>query len=600
MFKKTDILVILFCLSGVGGLLFLFYQDINRSLSRQSEKPVGVIIVKRNIAQRRFVDRVLWDRLQKSSSVYNGDYIRTAALSEATLFLDGVGEFDITENTLLQIAITQNQAGIALSQGSFSVNTLNTGGVCQVSAGAHTAALNPGAAAVFHAVENGDIQVWLTEGTAAVFTQGRRHDLRSGDILALPAGEGVPSRARLGVRSPKPSLRLVRNSREPVPVLFSFQPYNFEEGQHINLEIAANRRFSSANAYRIERDTFTVELAPGNYWWRAYPSGLQTATPHEGEAERLAAGFGSIGITYSEPPVLLNPPPNAHLRLSGHTIDVLFRWTAAKDASAYTIELADNPLMRDPFMIKQVENTFFLAQGLGENQWYWRIRPVFPDIYTGEPAFSSLGAFSAGRPGTFIPQDGPAEAAPETGSLESETSNAGTGLPGLQAPNPARPSPGPAERPPSPAPAASQRPAAAPAGDGPSRAPADTADAAAVPPPLAAPRQNFASPNLQRPPDNYVLTKQRMNRPLVLSWKAIKDADLYMITLYRETSEGALVAIRNTTIRETRYAITDLSRFSSGTYVWTIEAVKLDGEGQVIQRGSVEGRRFIIPNEQGD
>jgi hypothetical protein len=62
-FRLIDLIVILFCLFGAGISLNLFRLDLFRTLDSKNGNPIGTIVIKNNIAQRRIADRVLWDRL---------------------------------------------------------------------------------------------------------------------------------------------------------------------------------------------------------------------------------------------------------------------------------------------------------------------------------------------------------------------------------------------------------------------------------------------------------------------------------------------------------------------------------------------------------
>ena len=87
--KIKDILVVLLFLFIAGAGLYLFWNDLNRSLTKLNEQPIATITYKYRVAQRRFIDRLIWDRLQQNTPLYNGDTIRTAAQAEATIhFID--------------------------------------------------------------------------------------------------------------------------------------------------------------------------------------------------------------------------------------------------------------------------------------------------------------------------------------------------------------------------------------------------------------------------------------------------------------------------------------------------------------------------------
>ena len=118
--KFVDVLIAIICAAGIGTALFYLYKDFTASLANENAEPVGIIYFKKNSAQRRFENRNLWERLKTSAPIYDGDRIRTGAVSEAYAMLDNGSRIEIHENTLIQIFTGQNSS-VHFSNGSISV-----------------------------------------------------------------------------------------------------------------------------------------------------------------------------------------------------------------------------------------------------------------------------------------------------------------------------------------------------------------------------------------------------------------------------------------------------------------------------------------------
>ena len=89
-FPALFFFAIFMCIVGASINSYLFYNNFFRALTKLNEKPIATITFKYKTAQRKFLERVVWDRLRQGSPVYNGDTIHTANLSEATVwFSDG-------------------------------------------------------------------------------------------------------------------------------------------------------------------------------------------------------------------------------------------------------------------------------------------------------------------------------------------------------------------------------------------------------------------------------------------------------------------------------------------------------------------------------
>jgi hypothetical protein len=189
--RVMDVLVLLFCLAGMASCIWLFRQDLYRTLSRLNVKPVGTVILKRGIAQRRFENRTLWDYLQKTTPVYSGDFIRTAENSGAVITLigdDTVANLD--ENTIIQITTVKEtgESRINLFNGTAALSAGSGGTV--FTSGNTTLVLAPGSA-VSAAVDGaaageGGLAFRVDEGSA-VFTGSE------GAVKTFQAGEGAGS-----------------------------------------------------------------------------------------------------------------------------------------------------------------------------------------------------------------------------------------------------------------------------------------------------------------------------------------------------------------------------------------------------------------------
>lgn len=155
--KVNDTLVTLICLLGLFLSLLSFVKQINKSLLKLNESPIATITFKYKSAQRKFIDRVLWDRLKQESPVYDGDTIRTAPLSEATIsFTDG-NQVVLYENTLIQVFSKEEGINLAFSQGDVSLTTTDAGSTMRLDTAVSSVQVNSGT--IIYASEKEDFQV---------------------------------------------------------------------------------------------------------------------------------------------------------------------------------------------------------------------------------------------------------------------------------------------------------------------------------------------------------------------------------------------------------------------------------------------------------
>ena len=187
-FRLRDLLVILLCLFVAAGSLYLFRMDLYRTLGSRNEEPVGKIKVKKNIVQRRLADRTLWDRLFDESPVYEGDTIRVAQRSAATLNLDE-NLLDLSENTLIRIG-RRNKPGdpllIELDEGFMNINS--GAEKIKLKIGGSSLHVSPGT--VLNAFSGDESQLAVISGT--VFEEdessGLLREISAGSMLSLNDG----------------------------------------------------------------------------------------------------------------------------------------------------------------------------------------------------------------------------------------------------------------------------------------------------------------------------------------------------------------------------------------------------------------------------
>ena len=116
-----DFLVFLACASVFAASIWLFWNDLNKSSSRSDKDAIATITFKYKVAQRKFTDRVVWERLQQNSPLYDQDTIRTSDLASATITFSGGEVLAVHENTMVQI-FKSSDGGVRLSVGGGGVD----------------------------------------------------------------------------------------------------------------------------------------------------------------------------------------------------------------------------------------------------------------------------------------------------------------------------------------------------------------------------------------------------------------------------------------------------------------------------------------------
>ncbi len=311
-----DLIIALVCILGIVAGISFFIKDMNISLKADSE-PIGVIYFKKNTAQRRLINKNLWEKLKVQAPVYNGDRIRTGNYSEANIVFNDGSEIALYDNSLVQI-FSEDGNTINFVNGSISIvssdNAKETGETISVVAGNKVMSLGKNTSAVFSspislsqnkgdtvvAVSAGEVYVKPAENskkkqkssnTAAYETVSAgsvaqyQTELKSVELLELPAkttstatetkktAVSYAADKQFKVLSPAPTYSVIQNKDE-----IKFVPFFWTEVKDIKIEFSYSSVFSSiVNTEYLSSDTHkgSVALDFANngdlIYWRAEP-----------------------------------------------------------------------------------------------------------------------------------------------------------------------------------------------------------------------------------------------------------------------------------------------------------------------------------------
>ena len=382
-FRAIDLIIILLCLGAAGASGTAFWMEYNRTLQKLNEDPIGVIVFKKRVAQRRFIDRLVWDRLKQASPIYNGDTIRTTEQSEAYItFNDEITYLNLDANTLIQIFWDDIEgARIDFSAGHLEVVSGSKGVL--IASGSSVIRLNG------HANMNKG-----QEGFGLSVMDGQASfdgiEVARGNILALNSRGEQSTEPMIAMTSFGNSARVLGISGEPSPVNFSWNTSNFKPDTQVIVEVARDRNFRNIVTSRVVggESSVSIPLDNGNYYWRVYPVNAESRNP----VNHLYPS-GTLELIPATAITLVTPVRQAEI-ISPADAAVGFSWSPAEGAVGYLVEISSNANMSSPAVTHRVEGTTLTQTGISAGRWYWRITPVFPSWIKGSVPPSAVSEFS--------------------------------------------------------------------------------------------------------------------------------------------------------------------------------------------------------------
>ena len=579
----------------------LFRIDFQRTITLRNVEPVGYVVIRENVVQRRLIDHVLWDRLTTESPVYPGDLIRVAPLSAATLFFDA-NSIDLSENTLIRI--TQAADGetlqITMNEGALSIAT--TSDSRRVSVDINGRQVLPVGAAILNitAAEDGMV-VQVAEGTARFIDidERRSREIQAGSLISLDASGFEREDKAVVIMHPALNDRFINADPGLFSLNFLWSRINLDANELLRLEVATDRNFNNILYIHEDLDTQAQIVVDNGLWhWRL-------------SNEDSVLGKGRFIIADGAAQQLKSPVENSVFTYTDELPVVNFQWFEVDRASSYILEICDTPSFVNPQIQRHSQITFFTDSSFGTGTWYWRVKPVFPIVFKGDSSFSQVSDFRVEHVSSHEEQrdvryrgERRAVAPPQEEQRVAVRPQAEQPavIPPREEPRPVivplqeepRVVVPPREEPrvvPPPPPREAPRVLLEERRDEATQEPVASVISQPTPPPLLAAPRNLSPAQGRR----YTMRDLQTQRSLNFSWRAVSGANAYIFTIYQQIADGGRQQIyRTQPLTRTNYLLEDLQILDRGTFIWQVEAVTVGSDGAINRRGNMAENTFIM------
>lgn len=386
-----DTFVVLFCLSVAAYFGYTFWKDLNSTAGRSDKEKVAVITYKDRITQRKYNDRVVWERINKSSPLYNGDFVRTSDLAEAQFsFVDGT-TISLYENTMIQINYSESEGlKISLDGGSVSLNASAKGNVKLSLDDGSEVTVGKGSGLSAKA-GNGEVRtVNIKNGSASI-------EGRNGEKTSLIAGESVSvsnngeiRKKSITVTSIPQELRLLNSEGGEMPVKLEWTKSEEAADEDVIIQTSNKKDFSVIEKEYVVKEVseFLLNLPEGTAYWCVYTE------KHTDEAEK-----GKIAVIDAEPVPLISPVEAASFRYRNRNPQINFSWQEREHAEHYLVKVSSSPDMENPIIEEKVYKTTLQSDSLGQGKWWWQVTPYYEINSAGYTGESTVGSFSIVKSG---------------------------------------------------------------------------------------------------------------------------------------------------------------------------------------------------------
>lgn len=370
--RASDILLVLVCLSICATSLWFFWKDLNSSSTRNDIDKIATIHFKRNISQRKFNDRVVWERLQQDSELYNNDVIRTSDGAEAVIMFNDGTKVDLNENTMIQIVMEKDgSVKLAVDGGNVEVDTtastsetvqlsMNDGSSVNLEKGSRVTAAAPTG-------ESGAVSsITVQDGNAVVSTAGgESKKISNGEAVSIEKN-GSLSAQEITVTSISKNLRLYKIGNKVEPVKLSWQT----SAPNVTAEVALDKSFAKIVSAHNERGSSSIDIIPKaddkKLFWRLYP-----------DDNKEKSVQGAITVIELTGAALTSPLDNSVFGYRTELPTLRFNWKEDSYAESYKLEISRTPDFTSPLISESVKANSYSANSLDKGRYYWRVTPYY-------------------------------------------------------------------------------------------------------------------------------------------------------------------------------------------------------------------------------
>jgi hypothetical protein len=381
-----DFFVVVLTLSVAGYFGWTFWKDLNNSSSRDDKDKIAIITFKNRIAQRKYEDRVVWERIDKSTPLYNGDLVRTAELAEAVITFNDGSEVNIYENTMIQVYYSDFEGvNISVGNGNLQVESSDKGNVqltmndgSKVKAGGGTSL-----SAKTSAGSSGTKSVQVQSGSATVTgSSGVSETMSAGQSISVKSS-GEIAKQPVTVTSIPPELRVLNVEGNEVPVKLEWNKVN--TNQPVVLQTSTKKDFSQITEEKVisSVNDSLINLSEGTLYWRIFP---------QGNSDEVTEG--KISVEAAKPLELVSPADAGVFQYRNRSPVLNFRWNGNDYAKNYLLKISSTPDMQTPVYNKVVVNNSVQVDSLGSGQWWWQVTPYYE--------LNSIGYAGASKVASFI------------------------------------------------------------------------------------------------------------------------------------------------------------------------------------------------------
>lgn len=383
----------------LAGCYLLFYRGDNSLLTDGSE-PIATVVSTSNTVKKKSAGQVVWEKASEQSRLSDQDQVFTDQGATALIALDGSGDIEISENSLVVIESGEKGSSLDVMQGSVFVTLSdNRMSLAIKIRNTVTKMVSKNARVQFRA-EKGNMTSVLVLGGEAILT-GQNGEVRVGsNQLSAVDIDGTigPVRKIFTTLLEPVHKQLITAPNGSIGSEVNFIWQNSAGADTFRIEVSRNELFTEmAHATGVTGSSYTLAgLDYGRYFWRVSAMDLSEVFRF-GETRMFE-------IVEDLRPILVTPSKNFRFDPMGigHTgstsNEIAFEWISRVPQSGYLLEVYREKESKENLIQSITTRDMSLRLNLPAGPYIWSVTPV------GElKNRSKIGSFSIDSPPALDP-----------------------------------------------------------------------------------------------------------------------------------------------------------------------------------------------------
>lgn len=350
-FSRNDGIFSAAILGGIAALSALLYSHMNTRSIGKGES-IGKVYFKREVAMRKFSDRMVWEDVESGSPLYSHDAVMTGNYSDAELILSNGLKLKLEANTLVELDLEQEGLTLRLSGGGIkTAGAQNTQTTVTTQNGQ---SINVTEASTSIRTQGNQVAVEVKEGKVEVTNKdGKKETVAKDEILAA----GKKARVSLQLNLPADDSQFLTSS-DSARVAFACTPAAAAK----QIELARSTDFSGARRIALSGGNVTTTVAAGDWFMRC--AGTDAALSAVRRVRVVQAGNYQI----------LRPEKNEINFTEKPFVRIEFR--APRTVTSTRVQVADNPQFANAIFTQTIQRSFVDLNLPKEGKYYYRLSPA--------------------------------------------------------------------------------------------------------------------------------------------------------------------------------------------------------------------------------